>query len=709
MSYGLIYKILFSTLKRKDCIIEIEKDGYAGEVIELTPSDTPFTVDIADEDFIYTPTRFSTGKIGIVGSDYLRNLFSTAYKQYRVTFKKNDVVTWCGYVKPELYTQDYSTDLFNLEIECMSAMSVLEYMDYTMEEGSEGFVTLWNLIKKCVEASGGRYDAVYIPYVYASSKEAYDNDENILESMTISEQNFFDEEGKAMKLKEVLEEICKFLNWTCVDWRGELYFIDVDHTGKYHRYNAAMTSKIDVEINTMNVQDIGFMGSDHSLDILPGYNKVTIKDSNYPIGDIFQEEDFKSLSRLGDNIVYAREYVVDNRVSRKMYFLPNIYRMYHYEPGTDQNPVSESDIKSMSLDDVEKLYGALPIKRCNYELKQIDGKWEPDITNYNYEDLIQIRTILYPSGATIGDSRYLLKSSNPILTFAKHLPTALYKDGAFAIQGSVQLVMAAENNLPNLIPIDEMYSFGDALPDFAVPPYFVCELSIGNKYWNGEKFVNEYSTFNVYIDDGKDGKFKNPVSGGFLSIKSTKTLSMPYDGLDGYIIPLAFPIMGELSFVIKGFIGRLFTGYVNCFLKDLKCVYQVIDGYSGDDDTDRIYENVLNEEYINEMDEIEFKISSYNNDGSCYSKVLLGGDYLTDNLYNVILGKNKRPEDLLINRIINHYDKPKTKLTQVLTYNENLFPYTVLTDIFMKDETFINTGGTIDFSNEKFTCIMTQK
>ena len=34
---------------------------------------------------------------------------------------------------------------------------------------------------------------------------------NILEHLTVSEQDFFDEDDKPMKLKEVLEEVCSFL------------------------------------------------------------------------------------------------------------------------------------------------------------------------------------------------------------------------------------------------------------------------------------------------------------------------------------------------------------------------------------------------------------------------------------------------------------------------------------------------------------------
>lgn len=55
-----------------------------------------------------------------------------------------------------------------------------------------------------------------------------------------------------------------------------------------------------------------------------------------------------------------------------------------------------------------------------------------------------------------------------------------------------------------------------------------------------------------------------------------------------------------------------------CFVKDIKVQYQKedIDGLNVSENSDRYYENIVNEDYINELDEIEFKISSYNNDGA---------------------------------------------------------------------------------------------
>ena len=200
MSYGLIYTIPFMTLENEPCVINIEKKDYTGESTELQAGETPFTIDIEDEDFLYTPTRFSTAKIDIVGCDYLQGIYSTSYQEYRVTYLKNGKVQWCGFVKPEAYTQDYVTSKFTLEIECLSALSTLEYIDYAKKEASLQFVSLWYLFLKCISSANGNYTSIYIPYVYSDSADNYKaGSVNVLENLTISEQNFFDEDGKAMK------------------------------------------------------------------------------------------------------------------------------------------------------------------------------------------------------------------------------------------------------------------------------------------------------------------------------------------------------------------------------------------------------------------------------------------------------------------------------------------------------------------------------
>mgnify|MGYP000787621320 FL=1 len=85
VNYGTIYTLPFKSRKEVSYLIEIQKENYEGKSTELVGSgNSPFSVIIEDEDFLYAPTRFSSASIRIVGGDYLQNLYSTGYQQYRV-------------------------------------------------------------------------------------------------------------------------------------------------------------------------------------------------------------------------------------------------------------------------------------------------------------------------------------------------------------------------------------------------------------------------------------------------------------------------------------------------------------------------------------------------------------------------------------------------------------------------------------------------
>lgn len=687
MSYGTIYTLPFRSRKEDVCLVEIQKEGYTGRVIELTGSgEAPFSVEIADDDFLYTPVRFSTAAIRVVGGDHLQSLYSTGYRQYRVIFKRAGSVTWCGFIKPELYTQDYSGTIFELEIECISAMSVLEYIEYKQKsEEGKGFVTLWELLTRCVSESRGSYSSVYLPHVYAGSESDYTAWRNVLQDMTISEQNFFDEDDKPMKLKEVLEELCRFLNWTCVDWKGDLYFVDVDHAGDYYKYTLDFSTYTTVRGFTISVQKVTFSGDNHTLDILGGYNKVTVKTSNYNIGDVFPEEEFNKLKRFGLESKIEKK----NHVTLKRFYLPNTYKLYRYEKNNDV-PLSDKDLNNYE-NNPNDVIGAMLIKRCEYNM--VNG--EPDITNYNWENLIQVRSYR-EKGFQINGA--------PILEFANPLPVAPYADGAISISLSVQVTMNTDLTIG--------YVKQSGWLDMR------CSLSIGEDYFDGSDWVKDSS---AYFDI--EFLLKDYTGDSCVSNVNTKKLSMPYDGLEGRVIPL--PEDRILTGAIKFCLYELTENYKHTntggkdeihntandgygyYIKDLKMNYKLRDDLSElSDNSDRTYENVINEDYINELDEIEFKISSYNNDGACYSKVMLGDNYLTDNLYSSIEQKLVRPEEHLIRRIINQYGYTKTKLTQVLIDDEVITPITIMTDKFQPNKRFMITGGTIDFAMNQFNCKM---
>lgn len=678
MSYGLIYTVPFASLKNEACIVEIEKEGYTGEVTELTGADSPFTVVVADVDFVYTPSRLSTATIKIVGSDYLQSLFSTAYQQYRVTFKRDNAVAWCGFIKPELYTQDYNSDKFELEIECVSALSILEYLKYKPTGESRAFVALWDLLKKCLISSLGKYEAVYIPHIYAASKEDYTAGNNVLETMKVSEQDFFDEEDEAMSLKEVFEEVCKLLHWTICDWQGSLYFVDADHIGEYYKYSPDLKSKTgSLTLNELTVQDIGFAGGGHSLDVLPGYNKATVKTSNYPVGEIFPEETFDAVVTIGDRGQIYPEPINVNPIKRgdtmvRVSQTPTVYKTYAYR-------IDSSSARDMYL-------GSFLYRICLYAMEeQSDGSYKPNITEFSYDNCVGIKTREKQYTDRTGYVIASLAAGKECLSFTDNLPCSSYSEGAFCISGTV----AQSNQIEN-------HAFSGNIGSTSVLK-LVCKLQIGDKFWNGTEWGTTDSTFRISV---------TPQGTGYTPIDNTIKLGMPYSGVNGYLLKLPdSPIIGEVKFTM--YTPEYGDDVVAVYIKDFKLTYKKEDGNKKEDaNSDRYYENIVNEDYVNELDEIEFKISSYNNDGACYSKVLLGNEYLTNNLYSSIVDKNIRPEEFLIQRIVNRYESTKIKLTQVIQANKNITPLSVLYDNFLVGKKFLNIGGEIDYRYCQFKCIM---
>lgn len=675
MSYGLIYTIPFATIDNISCVVEIEKENYSGEVTELKGGASPFTVDIADDEFLYVPIRFSTATIRIVGSDYLQSLFTTAYQEYRVVFKKNGIVTWIGFIKPEIYTQDYTSETFELEMECMSAMSTLEFIDYEVGGKKKEFVSLWSLLKKCIEASSANYNAVYLPYVYAKNEKEYLSGSNILYEMRISEQNFFDEGGKAMKLKEVLEEVCKFLNWTCVDWKGELYFIDLDYDGVYHKYNVALTEKEEVEFNSITIQNIGFAGSDHSMDILPGYNKVTIKCSNYPIPETLNfSVDYDDLERL----VTLPDIVSGDDVSHRLLLNPGDLDMYQYEQFAHRVDINgyKNNVEA------ENLLGTIPMRYCNYKMVDKDGGKVPDITEYNYTDIIRVR-LKNKDGIVLGGY---------VPVFILRSPCVAYPPGVFCINASVKYFQNEE-----LSPLSKDRWGGNLMIGTKL---FIgnTDLTTDDPVLGNNLYKCTYISFGAYED------------GDYKSIINDKKLNDPYQGASGKMIYSSFTgsgiTTGELEFQL---LASMYPSEVNkygVFLQNFTVKFIPRDGEDTTSNSDRIYENVINENYINELDEIELKISSYNHDGACYGKVVLSTDYLRDDLYSYIEGTTVRPEEQLIRRIINRYNTTRVKLTQVIKESPDITPLSRLSDNYMVNKRFINAGGSIDYKMNRFQCVM---
>ena len=674
------YRLPFFNYAGESLEIKFYMEDYIGEIETLTGAPSAFVVTGTDEEFVYEPVRTSTASVSIVTDSLLNDLFSVNSHHVAVKLYRGNKLLWTGYVEPEVFTQAYVPIADKLSINCISAIGTLENIQYE-KQTEDGFITAINLLRYIIRSANGGYEKIYIPYVYGSSEVNYSTKKNIFDEITLAEENFTSE---GMMLDEVLEYFCRFFNWTLYDYEGSLYFVDPDWKGEYFSYGEDLVTYEMVTPNTVLLQDIGFGGSDHTIDVLPGYNKVTVKAINNVFDELVENEDLETLKENGyQSVSYDKLSGDDVKVVRKRFLIPAKWELDSYDEDTGE--------KQDPKDAMNNSFGSALLKISEY-----GGKWErsdfiPDISDYSWTLAVQDRV----KGQQFQEKPGEAMSKD--LVEIKGAKGAAWMNGALSIDGSI-IVPWDDANLAFCKPSGKS--------GYADITYV---LRIGDKYWNGSSWVDSEAEFKI--------RYENESAGSPLTVKNTKSPDMPYSGLSGYIIKLPdnAPIIGDLSLKIRrtseiGFTPESGAGSIKFYgyiYKNPNLNYKKKDGVTDEGENgDRVYENVVNEKFMSELDEIEFGISSYNEDGATYSKPLLNGNFLTNNLYSAIEGTLVRPEEALIRRIINRYRVTKIKLTQVLKNSDLIHPFTVLYDNSMVSKKFMLLSGVWDYEQNTVTLSM---
>lgn len=658
---GLRYRIPFRDFNDTSYVVEVYRGDYTGEPTELVGAPSCFVVSGEDEDFIYTPVRATTATLSVKDSELLLDLYSINNQYAPVKLYREGVLEWTGYVKPEQFTQPYVPTVETINVECVCALATLEHIEYKTQNES-GYITVMDLLRYLIRSTNGGYNGVYVPCVYGVNAVM---SRNVLEEIVLCEENFTTEE---MNLMEVMESVCKFLNWTVHDVKGSLWFVDADWKGTYRIYDEALESYTETEVNSVLVQDVGYNGSGaNTLDVVPGYNKASVKSINHVFDEVIPEEPFDILE-----VVQTWEYdegnFEDARRAVRRFKKPMKWEMFYYDQ--QLNPITFDQAKQMDMN--SEVVGCVELTENGYRVKESDGEWVPKESDFEWEDFLKVRYDVFHS---------LFGKNDRYKAFTVKGVNSVWKDGAFGLDMSLR------------------YTTGSEMVETAgtvIDTYLYFMLRIGEKYWNGTGWVDEYSKFRV--------RYNVNTLRGFQNIPSNKNANMPYKGLRGHVIELPNDI------VLKG--DMEFTAFINCpatvdlagnemsgyFIKDFKLNYAKKDGvYDEGENGDRVYENIVNEAYMSECDEIEFEIGSYNQDGATYSKALLGDGFLTNNLYCAIVGEDIRPEELLIRRIVNRYGETKIKLTEGIKMTGEITPITLIQERTQPGKVFRMTSGEWDY------------
>lgn len=702
----------FSNIENHTYYINITTDGDSSKTKEIKLGVTPLTTSYeGGDDYIYKPVKYSSTTIKILSEDYLYDLYSAKAQQNKVqiiNYMGNTV--WVGYTTPNLYSQGYENPIEEIEVECIDGLSILQYLNYTPINTNKSIVTFKELINHLLSKCNC-YSRFFISN--ATYNPNYPND-YYWEKLKISEMNFFDEDDEPMKCDEVLEELCQFMGVTCYADGADVYFIDYDAIKNgitsYWQYTINSTSNPSIvnktQSHSITSSDYVENGGQLSLDNV--FNKAIVKSSLYSfdeaIPDIFNEDD---IVNYGGNQAYTENLVIVDEDGKggkhkcfyRFYKNPNYKSFYYTNVGL--NPVAEPS--KVTYDFISTTVGATIVK--GYFVKEKDNE---EITSLNFTDYLLLHSH--------NTNRPEIFVNNPVhkpdefrdLELSDDLGIKVFEsvvdfepafiggnDVYFVIKGSY-LQMDRQGKMYIMEDYEEHYD------EFNPSNLWLkTKLEYNGQYWNGTQWVSTDTCFKLMFDS--NGEDEHHINKDF-KIKNNITWDMGLEG-EGYAIKVPSFSVSTSKPKLTLYNPHIQYESYRCdavWLKNFGIELQIANrDLDADTDTDTEYTNIIDEDFVNEMDDVDFKVCSWDNKKANYSAV---AEQVGTNLLYLDQTKHKgtnqylRQEEHFIYKLVNQYSTPSTIL-EISLHNDYKM-YATLTDSFL-NKTFIIDSVIIDYFWEK--------
>lgn len=171
----------------------------------------------------------NSAKIRLLCGNLITNLFSTSCRDAVVNIYKNDTCIFAGFIEPQTLSQPYNDRWDELELNCIDALSALQYSKYK-NVGALGVVyafvkaeaaqrSFYDIATEILQGVTGELDILgnqNIKFWYDGSKAVDAQTANryqVFKQLSISDLLFLgDDESDVWQQDEVLEELLKYLN-----------------------------------------------------------------------------------------------------------------------------------------------------------------------------------------------------------------------------------------------------------------------------------------------------------------------------------------------------------------------------------------------------------------------------------------------------------------------------------------------------------------
>lgn len=471
--------------------VEVSKNGT---IADLTLADGAVTIDYVI-DSIYAPLKQSGCSIKVL-TDRILDLYTGKRDEVEVRIYRNHMLLWFGYLTPNIYSQEYETDVDLLTLEAIDTIAQLENIKYNRK--TNDIVTFMDIFKYIFDTVDVNKNIKYIYVQDTLSKNC--------ESLAILERNFFDEEGEPQNMNEVLGDILTYLGMTIVQWMDGYYLFDpialkndIDLFRRYDRQNDIyVNANVSIPENSVKVAN-----SNCTVSMGDVFNKVNVIANTNTISSVIPDGIEDSEDIINQNIDPEKFYEKNETLSypnseAKDYTVLNAFfkskeNWINYEVSAGTIVDGYSKISEVTGDNIDKVY-----RGCFWQ-KSEDYLTDEEPSSLDWKSYF----------TCVDDGNFLLSRNQPMLTLNKE-PYVVYKGGYLIIDMKYRFSSSNRSN-----EIYKTYTWNNHSHSYVQPQYvdtaytlgyedtrFPCRLTIGNQYYfDGQSWVS-YADYNAKVAAG---------------------------------------------------------------------------------------------------------------------------------------------------------------------------------------------------------------
>lgn len=211
-------------------------------------------------------------------------LYAAEYGEVILRLYRDDTLYWQGALDPEFYTEPFDTDRGYIVDLTFSDLGALKRLNYS---GGRGNKSLLDLLDGAMADAGYAAEFLYIKNIYIGSTLLTLND------LSVSADNFFDEDGEPMTWYDVLEGVLTPLGLRLVQTPG----------GKFTVYN--INGRFGAGVT---LQQIEWAATGQTLCTDSVYKRIEVNYSPYDRGSVVADIDRDELTYKGAQVVTVTVY-----------------------------------------------------------------------------------------------------------------------------------------------------------------------------------------------------------------------------------------------------------------------------------------------------------------------------------------------------------------------------------------------------------------